>query len=123
MTVHAAFAEELPGPENSDHRFLALLGQHDNLEPAFLNVENRVGDVALRKHVLILAKFQYRLARADLGEKDLSVKRAVDCRTLENLLLLTKVTQQHYHGWRRRSHRSVKLAKKTRSALIFSWND
>jgi hypothetical protein len=60
----------------------------------------------------VTPKFQYRLARPDLGEKDLSVKRAVDCHTHENLLLLTKVTQQHYHGCRGRPHRSVKLALK-----------
>jgi hypothetical protein len=110
VTIHAAFTKELAGLQNRDYRFLAVIGYYGELDLAFLNVENRVGDVALRKHVLILAKFQYRLARADHGVKDLSVKRAVDCRTLENLLLLTKVTQQHYHGWRRRSHRSVKLA-------------
>jgi hypothetical protein len=57
MTVHAAFAEELAGLQNADHGFLALLGYDNNLDPAFLNIEDRICHVALRKDDLILAKF------------------------------------------------------------------
>ena len=75
VTVHAAFAKELAGLQNPDDRFLALLGYDDNLDPAFLNIENRVRDVSLGEDDLVLAIFQYRfpsptLARNTLGSNE-----------------------------------------------------
>jgi hypothetical protein len=78
MAVHAAFTEELAGPKDRDDRFLALLGQDGELDPAFLNVKDRVGNVALFEHVLIFVKFQYRLSRSYFGEKDFRVKHVLD---------------------------------------------
>src|SRR5580700_12057547 len=77
MAVHAAFAKELAGFQNSDDRFLALLGQDSQFDSSFLNVKHRVGDIALLKHVLILMEFQYLLSRAHFGEKNLRVKHVI----------------------------------------------
>jgi hypothetical protein len=41
-----------------------------------LDVEDRIGGVSLRKNDLVLAKFQYGFALADLGEKELWIKWA-----------------------------------------------
>ena len=76
MSVQATFAEELSGPHDSDHRFLALLGDDENLDLPLLDIENGIGGVALRKHDLALVEFQYGLAVADLGEKDFWIKCA-----------------------------------------------
>ena len=70
----AAFAKELAGLQNADHGFLALLGYDNNLDPTFLNIEDRICHVALRKDDLILAKFKNALPFAHLGEKLLRIK-------------------------------------------------
>src|SRR6476620_5746413 len=77
MAVHAAFTEELAGPKDRDDRFLALLGLDGELDPAFLNVKDRLGNLALLEHVLIFVKFQYRLSRSYFGEKDFRVKHVL----------------------------------------------
>jgi uncharacterized protein YdcH (DUF465 family) len=69
MAVEASFAKELSGFQNPDHRFLALFGEHENLDPSLLNIENRVCDASLRKNDLVLLKFQYGFPLADLREK------------------------------------------------------
>jgi hypothetical protein len=69
-----SFAEELSRFEDSDHRFLALFGDNENLDPPLLNIENRICGFALRKHDLVLVKFQYGFALADLGEKEFWIK-------------------------------------------------
>src|SRR5690348_13395991 len=74
MAVEASFTKELSGFQDSDHGFLALLGDNENLDRSLLNIENCIRDVALRKHDLVLVKFRYGLAVADLGEKLLWVK-------------------------------------------------
>src|SRR6202035_3284636 len=79
MAVHAAFAKELAGLQNSDDRFLALLGQNSQFDSSFLNVKHRVGHIALLKHVLILMEFQYLLSGAHFGEKNLRVKHVISC--------------------------------------------
>src|SRR6185295_1569132 len=61
--------------QNPDHGFLALVGQDGQLDPALLDVEHGVGDVALHEHVLAFLKFENRLARSDHGKKGLRVKR------------------------------------------------
>ena len=43
LADQAALAEELARPEQRDHRFLALLGRDDDLDPALLDVEDGVG--------------------------------------------------------------------------------
>jgi hypothetical protein len=74
MAVHAAFAKELAGLQNADHGFLALLGYDNNLDPAFLNIEDRARYIALREDNLVLAKFKDGLPFAHLGEKLLGIK-------------------------------------------------
>src|SRR3984957_18735636 len=77
MTVHAAFAEELAGSQNSDDRLLGMLGQDGDFDLAFLDVVHRVGSVALLEYVLIFFKLMDGLAHADLAEKVQSVKRSL----------------------------------------------
>src|SRR6476620_2638802 len=77
MAVYAAFAKELAGPQNADHGFLALLGYDDNLDLAFLNIEDRARHISLRENNLVLAKFNDGLAFAHLGEKLLRIKSLI----------------------------------------------
>jgi hypothetical protein len=80
--------KELSGFQYPDHRLLAQLGQDSHLDLAFLNVKHRVGDIALREHVLVLVKFQYRLSGSNFGEKDRSIKHSFACAHHANLPLL-----------------------------------
>src|SRR6202158_5740638 len=77
VAVHAAFTEELAGFQDRDDCFLALLGQDGEFDPAFLNVKDGVGNVALLEHLLIFVKFQYRLSPSYFGEKDFRVKHVL----------------------------------------------
>src|ERR1700730_7165566 len=95
MTIHAAFAEELAGPQNCHHGFLAMLGQNSQLDLAFLNVKHRFRDIALLEQVLILVKFEDRFPSSDFGEKTLRIKLV--------------------NSWL--SHRSLLLARRTSSIL------
>ena len=63
-----------PGLQNADHGFLALLGYDNNLDPTFLNIEDRICHVALGEDDLILAKFKDGLPFAHLGEKLLGIE-------------------------------------------------
>jgi hypothetical protein len=47
--------EELAGPQDADHRFLALLGRDHNLDLALLDVENSVRDSRLQEDHFVLA--------------------------------------------------------------------
>jgi hypothetical protein len=69
LAIETAFAKELTGLQNCDDRFLALIGYDDDLDPAFLDVKNRIRDVALGENDLILSVFRYRFPGPDLGEK------------------------------------------------------
>src|ERR1700732_891407 len=75
MAIEAALAEELAGFQDGNDRFPAFLRYDSELDPATLNVENRVGDVSLRKDVLALVKCQYGLSRSNSGEKVKWIKR------------------------------------------------
>src|ERR1700730_16960469 len=74
MTIHATFAKKLARLQNRDDRFLALLGHNGQLDLSALNVKHGFRDVALRKHGLVLVKFNNRLAHAHLGEEVLGNK-------------------------------------------------
>ena len=74
MTVHAAFAKELAGAENPDHRLFALFGYDNNLDPAFLNIKDRVCHVSLGEDDLVFAKFKYGFPLAHDGEKLLGIE-------------------------------------------------
>ena len=47
------FAAEIAGSEDCNDRFFPLLGKHDNLHFTFLDVENRIRRLALRKDNLM----------------------------------------------------------------------
>src|SRR4029077_3337735 len=74
MAVHAAFAKELTGPKNPDHRLLTLFRYDNNLDLAFLNVKDRVCRVSLGENDLFLAKFKDGFAVTHDGEKRLGIK-------------------------------------------------
>jgi hypothetical protein len=69
VAVHAAFAEELARLQNRDHGFLALFGQDSELDLTFLNVEDRVGDVALLEYVLIFNELSTAFPSPTLARK------------------------------------------------------
>jgi hypothetical protein len=75
MAIQTSFAKELIRLEDCDYGFLSLLGNNGQFDLAFLDVENRVGNVPLREHNLPPPKFGYRFSIADLSEKYLGVKR------------------------------------------------
>ena len=74
MTVHATFAEELAGLQNPDDGFLAPFGLDGEFDLAFLEIEYRIGDVALLEDVLVLEVSRNRFALSDLGEKRFWIK-------------------------------------------------
>jgi hypothetical protein len=74
MTIQTSLAEELLGLQYPDDRFLSLLGHDGELDPAFLDVKNRIGGVALGKDDLTFLIFRNRLSIANLGEKGRGIK-------------------------------------------------
>ena len=74
MAIQASFAKELSSFQDSDHCFLALFRDNENLDPSLLNIENCIRDVSLRKNGLVLVKFQNGFALADFGEKEFGIK-------------------------------------------------
>jgi hypothetical protein len=74
MTIEASFPEEMAGPHDGDDGLLALVGNDGELDPAFLDVEDRVCGVSLGEHNGALAKFGNRLALADIGEKRFGIE-------------------------------------------------
>jgi hypothetical protein len=75
MAIEASFTKELSRFHYPDNCFLALFRDNENFDPSRLNIENRICDVALRKHDLVLVEFRYRFALADLGEKEFWIKQ------------------------------------------------
>jgi hypothetical protein len=69
VAVHAAFTEKLAGSHYTDHGLLAVVRQHGELDPAFLDAENRVGAIALREDVLPFLELKDGFAFAHLGKK------------------------------------------------------
>jgi hypothetical protein len=74
MAIEASFAKELSRLQDSDHGFLALFGNNENLDPSLLNIKNGIGGLSLRKDHLVPVKFQDDFALADLGEKEFWIK-------------------------------------------------
>jgi hypothetical protein len=79
-----------------DKAILARLAKDcgGDLDLAVLNVKHRVRDIALRKHILVLVKFQYRLTGSNFGEKHFRIKRVLALLFHEILL------SQLYHAGR-----------------------
>src|SRR5580704_10050281 len=75
LPAKTPFTEEMVRGKNGNDRFLALLRNDGDLHVAFLNVEDRVGRVSLRKHVLALTVLTKAPARADPCEKRLRIER------------------------------------------------
>src|ERR1700730_9220113 len=69
MSIQASFPEKLTGFQHCDDGFLALLGNHRELDGALLDVKNGVRDVSLRENNLILVIVGYGFPVANLGEK------------------------------------------------------
>ena len=67
MAIEASFAKELSRFQDSDHGFLALFGDNEDLDPSLLNIKNRVRGLSLRENDLVLVEIQYRFALTDLG--------------------------------------------------------
>ena len=63
-----------PGTEDGDHGFLALLGLDHDLDPAFLDVEDRVRRAALREDDGILGVLGDRATVIHGGEKHLRIE-------------------------------------------------
>src|SRR6202165_3009380 len=78
MAIHTSFAKKMTWSQDCDDCFLALLGNDSELDPALLDVKNRVRDLSLRKNNLILPIFGYRFSLAHLGEKCLGIKRGLN---------------------------------------------
>jgi hypothetical protein len=53
VTVHAAFAKELAGSQDSDHGLLVMPGKDREFDLAFLDVVDGVGDVALLEDIFV----------------------------------------------------------------------
>jgi hypothetical protein len=101
---HATFAEEVFGPPNGDHRFLALLADNRELDLAGLNVEDGVGRIALRENPLVLLVFRQSPSFADLGQKHLGnegrLRRSFQGTTASDRTL---TTQRNYPAWANRA--------------------
>jgi hypothetical protein len=69
-----SFAKKLVRSENCNDRFLALLGNDGDFRLAFLDVEDRVGGIALRENDLVLAEPVNAAPLADLGEKGFRIE-------------------------------------------------
>ena len=69
LADQAAFAKELARAQDTDHRFLALLRCDDNLDPAFLDVENSVRDSRLPEDHVILVPVGHDVPATDRREK------------------------------------------------------
>jgi hypothetical protein len=74
MAIQASFPEEVTGPEDGDDGLLALRRDDGELDPALLDVENRVCRLSLRENDVLLAIAGNRLAVADIGEKSLGIE-------------------------------------------------
>src|ERR1700745_851921 len=75
VAIQTSFAKELTRVEDWYYGLLSLLGNNGQFDFAFLDVEDRIGDVSLREHNLPPPIFGYRFSLADLSEKYLGVKR------------------------------------------------
>jgi hypothetical protein len=69
MAVKTPPAKKLARLQNPDDRFLALIGDNDDLDSALLNVKYGIRSFSLREYDLILEIRGYRFSRPDLGEK------------------------------------------------------
>jgi len=79
LAIKTTLAEELIGFDNSDNRFLALIGYDDDFDLAFLKIEDRIRGIALGEYGLILSVLRYRFPGPYLGEKHFGIEPALCC--------------------------------------------
>ena len=60
--------------ENRDHGFLAFLGHGRELDLAFMDIEDRVSRISLRKDNLLLGERERSFSLADFFEKGLGIE-------------------------------------------------
>jgi hypothetical protein len=77
MLAETTLAEELPGLQDSDNRLLALAGDHRQLDPPLLDIEDRVRRFPLRVDLLVLVVFLNRFSGAGLRQKGFGIKRVL----------------------------------------------
>jgi hypothetical protein len=65
-----------PSSQDSNHCFLALFGEHQNLDFSFLNVEDLIRDGALDEYDLAPVTLQQSFALADLDKEFLRIENA-----------------------------------------------
>ena len=70
----AALAKEIADAQGGEDRFLALLGQDPELDPALLDVEDGIGRVPLGKDDLPPVQLGPGFSGADLGQKQLGIE-------------------------------------------------
>src|SRR3954453_21278816 len=85
----ASLAEEVPRTENGHHGFLTVTGERGDFDLSFLNVEERIGSIALREDDFPLLRFRDASALADAGEKCLWIEVAVRTRRHGALLAVS----------------------------------
>jgi hypothetical protein len=54
MAIQTSFAKKMTGSHDGNHRLLALLGKDGELDPALLDVKDRVRNFSLGENNLIL---------------------------------------------------------------------
>ena len=57
VAIQTSFTEKMPGSQDCNHRFLAVLGNDGELDLTLLDVKNRVRDLSLLENDLILPIF------------------------------------------------------------------
>src|SRR6267143_766027 len=78
MTEHsvtaAAVAKEITNTQNREDRFLALPGQHLQLDLALLDIEDCICGISLREDDLPPTQLSHGFSGPDLGQKDLGIE-------------------------------------------------
>src|SRR5205814_9999319 len=75
MTIETIFPEKVTCSDEAHDCLFTSLRNDGELNLPFLDIENRIRNVTLREHNLILVTFQYCFSPAHLGEEALRVKR------------------------------------------------
>src|ERR1700682_4899529 len=75
MAIKALFTKELRRLQYPDDRFLALLRNNGQLDPASLKVKDRVRDISLFENGLISLIVQYRFSSPHFAKKGYRIER------------------------------------------------
>src|ERR1700733_9015805 len=76
LAGQTSLAKEIACPEYGDDSFLPLFGKHDELPFAFVDIENRIRWIALRKHNLVRLISGYRSSSLYLSEQGERIEQA-----------------------------------------------